>query len=555
MRRSFLLSSSTLLLIAICHSVEGTITIVDTQQRFASRGDETYGRSLWKGYEYYARLQSLSENPSLCPKDDEEIRNITVTEPSDGLPVALLVQDGGGCHLEEKLQFALNHLEPEGVVRYLIVTVGSSVDEPLDEAVEAFSDASSYMIPWDYFRRRRGHEGSDKNSSSHIDVPFYILHITIASEYDLLNILLHESPDVIADGGPRIAMDSRHGIHGNSNLENSTLWTFLAAMIAACSCSLLLLLGSSDWDSEGASVTPAPVRPTRQRLTKEQVRNLFPIYRFDGQRLHRLATRRSPSLEGEALLPQSENHNDDDVLQTTEFDVCSICLDEYEVGDKLRVLPCHHAFHSKCVGKWLSERSAVCPLCKEDLFVPEEEEVEEEAEPNATSEAVVPTSSADETDGNAWSRFIALFTPTAATSPPPVMEVELHEPAAETATATPVVEPVATPRTARYTAAWWSRIFPSTSAAATDPVTTMLTEPLLSAQEEQVPDLEAAVAAIVTTVPQEAPTAEETRTIPPQSSDDAAASADARTCESPREEPILDALMPLPQPNGRQVSV
>lgn len=43
-----------------------------------------------------------------------------------------------------------------------------------------------------------------------------------------------------------------------------------------------------------------------------------------------------------------------------------------------------HAFHSRCVGKWLSERHAVCPLCKEDLYVEEEEEAEDEGDPIAT---------------------------------------------------------------------------------------------------------------------------------------------------------------------------
>ncbi|KDP28062.1 hypothetical protein JCGZ_19470 [Jatropha curcas] len=46
---------------------------------------------------------------------------------------------------------------------------------------------------------------------------------------------------------------------------------------------------------------------------------------------------------------------------------CYICLVEYEEGDSMRVLPCHHEFHTSCIDKWLKEIHRVCPLCRGDV--------------------------------------------------------------------------------------------------------------------------------------------------------------------------------------------
>ncbi|KAK7262749.1 hypothetical protein RJT34_30329 [Clitoria ternatea] len=48
---------------------------------------------------------------------------------------------------------------------------------------------------------------------------------------------------------------------------------------------------------------------------------------------------------------------------------CYICLVEYEDGDSMRVLPCHHEFHRACIDKWLKEIHRVCPLCRGDICI------------------------------------------------------------------------------------------------------------------------------------------------------------------------------------------
>lgn len=45
-------------------------------------------------------------------------------------------------------------------------------------------------------------------------------------------------------------------------------------------------------------------------------------------------------------------------------DACAICVEDFQEGSDVRVLPCDHVFHPKCVDEWLSNHSSLCPLCK-----------------------------------------------------------------------------------------------------------------------------------------------------------------------------------------------
>jgi len=46
---------------------------------------------------------------------------------------------------------------------------------------------------------------------------------------------------------------------------------------------------------------------------------------------------------------------------------CSICTDDFEKGQDVRVLPCNHQFHPACIDPWLLNVSGTCPLCRVDL--------------------------------------------------------------------------------------------------------------------------------------------------------------------------------------------
>lgn len=45
---------------------------------------------------------------------------------------------------------------------------------------------------------------------------------------------------------------------------------------------------------------------------------------------------------------------------------CTICLDEYEENQKVRILKCSHHFHAKCSDQWLFLKNK-CPLCQQNI--------------------------------------------------------------------------------------------------------------------------------------------------------------------------------------------
>uniref|UniRef100_A0A5F8HCR9 RING-type E3 ubiquitin transferase n=1 Tax=Monodelphis domestica TaxID=13616 RepID=A0A5F8HCR9_MONDO len=46
---------------------------------------------------------------------------------------------------------------------------------------------------------------------------------------------------------------------------------------------------------------------------------------------------------------------------------CSICVNTYTQGNKLRQLPCTHEFHVHCIDRWLAENNT-CPICRQAVL-------------------------------------------------------------------------------------------------------------------------------------------------------------------------------------------
>lgn len=53
-------------------------------------------------------------------------------------------------------------------------------------------------------------------------------------------------------------------------------------------------------------------------------------------------------------------------LKTVDKDeICSICLEDWIIGDQAKLLGCMHRFHPHCIDSWLNEKT-ICPNCKQD---------------------------------------------------------------------------------------------------------------------------------------------------------------------------------------------
>jgi hypothetical protein len=287
--------------------------------------------------------------------------------------VALLVKKGN-CDTVAKARYASRLIQPPGVVKFLIIDGEENMKEdeeymfaPPHPVVELSNNENLKDIGTSLVSattesslrlRRQDHDSININVS--------LLHVTYGTGYDLLEVIMREMDETRKTGGTKITLNA-----DSANMSSLVifLWFAFVFLISLIACCCFINSIGNLFEIQEPPQTSA--RPRRRRLTREQVRANIPMGVFDGTQLVYAQQEVPDDDENEDLLPAAppEPHS---------LEVCTICLDEYVSGDKLRCLPCQHTFHAKCIGKWLTERAATCPLCKIDLYESEEEDEEEE---------------------------------------------------------------------------------------------------------------------------------------------------------------------------------
>eukprot|EP01084_Bolivina_argentea_P131897 232745_1 len=69
------------------------------------------------------------------------------------------------------------------------------------------------------------------------------------------------------------------------------------------------------------------------------------------------------------IISYQGNDNNKLTLMNPHNDSCAICLEDFELNEELRLLPCNHGYHMKCIDPWLHKQSELCPMCKQSIFI------------------------------------------------------------------------------------------------------------------------------------------------------------------------------------------
>ncbi|XP_077251994.1 E3 ubiquitin-protein ligase SDIR1-like [Tasmannia lanceolata] len=164
-------------------------------------------------------------------------------------------------------------------------------------------------------------------------------------------------------------------IHAGARPVNTNSMAFLVTVLL-----LLMILNShrmspnflvfflpSEVDYEALRAFDSYITPGAPSMSEDEI-DALPVHKYKVQSHHTStsATQRPARSFFVILFTWSKAKayrcNRHHPLQPDEL-TCSVCLDQVNVGELIRSLPCLHQFHVNCIDPWLQQQGT-CPVCK-----------------------------------------------------------------------------------------------------------------------------------------------------------------------------------------------
>uniref|UniRef100_A0A8C7WN61 E3 ubiquitin-protein ligase ZNRF3 n=1 Tax=Oryzias sinensis TaxID=183150 RepID=A0A8C7WN61_9TELE len=100
------------------------------------------------------------------------------------------------------------------------------------------------------------------------------------------------------------------------------------------------------------------------KIKLKQRRSQSSMNRMASQALEKMETRK---FKAKGKVQRDSGCGASDSLSSSSTSDCAICLEKYMDGEELRVIPCAHRFHKKCVDPWLLQHHT-CPHCRHNII-------------------------------------------------------------------------------------------------------------------------------------------------------------------------------------------
>ena len=369
-------TTALLLFLLLCTlPIQATITIGEypfTGISYESK-PAAFGKKFTTSNSYGARVQYLPSDPYLCTGEATDELEIS----PDNVPIVLLAKRGE-CTYEEKGRVASTAYFHASKEKVGYVIVYNNVE-------------SSSLITM--------------TAENPVGVHVGMLFTSKAAGEDLLVKLVESSHQVKNFYGLYLLLDSEEP--WDSSVDPYAMVAALFMLLTCCGGMAICCHAGYIRRDGRVIIVGRPVHPNaRGLMTRQQVLDLPEMEYTGGSDMKVPAAsctvissdEESPSNQAanESSLRQPLLDKSDDTVSETSLQKaavtnnggdcntvlsgfewnssCSICLDEYESGERLRVLPCRHMFHTDCIMPWLTERQGLCPLCKMEVLPEEEDE-------------------------------------------------------------------------------------------------------------------------------------------------------------------------------------